>query len=111
MKPMSLIRFKSRETADVLMLAHHAKPFLEAWGKDTQGPGVLLPVDIPRAKQATDAAVMAEEALQAQNKAEAEAKGERAPDVDPIGLRQRSVPLLEMMRRCAAADVEIVWGV
>lgn len=108
---MSLLRFKSRETADVLMLAHHAKPILEAWGKDTQGPGVLMPTDMPRAKQAIESAVQAEEALQAQLKQEAEARGERAPDVDPIGLRQRSAPVLEMMRRCAGAKVEIVWGV
>lgn len=108
---MSLTRFQSRETADVLMLTHHAKPFLEALGKEPQGPGVLLPSDMPRAKESIAVAIQAEEALQEKNKQEALARGERAPEVDPIGLRQRSVPLLEMMRRCSDAKVEIVWGV
>ena len=108
---MPLIRFQSRETADVLMLAHHARPFLEAWGKDTQGPGVLLPNDIAHARKATEAAVAAEEALQAKRIEDARANGETVPEFEPIGLRHRSVPLLEMMRRCQAAGVEIVWGV
>ena len=59
-KHMSLIRFQSRETADVLMLAQHATPFLEAWGKDAHAPGVLLPLDLPRAKAATEQLVQAE---------------------------------------------------
>jgi hypothetical protein len=108
---MSLIRFQSRETADVLMLAQHAQPFLTAWGKDTQGPGVLLPNDMPAARQATEVAVAAEEALQARRVEEAKLVGEVMPEFEPIGLRHRSVPLLEMMRRCEAAQVEIVWGV
>jgi hypothetical protein len=117
---MSLIRFQSRETADVLMLAQHAKPFLDAWGKDVQGPGVLLPADMDKARQATHAVVQAEEAMQAQRIEEAmqaqrieeaKAQGMPTPSFEPIGLRQRSVPLLEMMRRCEAAEVEIVWGV
>lgn len=110
-KSMPLIRFQSRETADVLMLAQHAQPFLQAWGKDPQAPGVLLPADIPHAREATEALVMAEEAMQAQRIAEAQAKGEVVPEFEPIGLRHRSVPLLEMMRRCQGAEVEIVWGV
>jgi hypothetical protein len=107
---MSLIRFQSRETADVLMLAHHAQPFLQAWGKDPKVPGVLLPADMPKAREATEAAVAAEEAMQAQRIAQAKARGEVVPEFDPIGLRHRSVPLLEMMRRCQGAEVEIVWG-
>jgi hypothetical protein len=108
---MSLIRFQSRETADVLMLTQHAKPFLEAWGKDIQGPGVLLPSDMDKAREATHELVQAEEAMQAQRIEEAKAQGAPTPSFEAIGLRQRSVPLLEMMRRCEAAEVEIVWGV
>lgn len=108
---MSLTRFQSRETADVLMLAHHAKPFLEAWGKDVHGPGVLLPADMDKARLATHAVVQAEEAMQAQRIEEAKAQGMPTPSFEPIGLRQRCVPLLEMMRRCEEAKVEMVWGV
>ncbi len=108
---MPLIRFQSRETADVLMLAQHAQPFLQAWGKDPQTSGVLLPADMPQARAATEALVASEEAKQAQQIADAQAKGEVMPEFEPIGLRHRSVPLLEMMRRCQGADVAIVWGV
>ena len=66
---------------------------------------------MPRARQATEAAVAAEEAMQAQRIADAKAKGEAVPEFEPIGLRHRSVPLLDMIRRCEGAEVEIVWGV
>jgi hypothetical protein len=33
------------------------------------------------------------------------------PRFDAITLRQRAVPFLDMLRRCSAADKEIVWGV
>ena len=46
---MSVYRFKSRETGDLVMLKPHGQRLLEILGKDPAAPGVLLPQDMPRA--------------------------------------------------------------
>ena len=33
------------------------------------------------------------------------------PGLDPVSLRMRSLPSIEMLQRCQQAGVEIVWGV
>jgi hypothetical protein len=53
----------------------------------------------------------AEEQEQKQQRETARLKGEPEPQFDPVNLRLRSVPFLEMMKRCTQADVGIVWGV
>ena len=42
---------------------------------------------------------------------EAAARGEPEPRFDGITLRQRLVPLIDMLRRSGAAGKEVVWGV
>ncbi len=108
---MSLYRFKSRETSDLVMLKPHGQRILEVLGKDPEGPGILQPADMAAAVQALRAAADAEEAEQRRLKEEALARGEAAPTFDPVSLRQRSAPFIEMLQRCEKAGVELVWGV
>ena len=108
---MSLYRFKSRETGDLVMLKPHGQRILEVLGKDPEGPGILVPDQIPAAVAALREAVRQEEALQQKLKDEAEARGELPPAFDPVNLRVRSAPFIEMLQRCEKARVDIVWGV
>ncbi len=108
---MTVYRFKSRETGDLVMLRPHGKRLLEILGKDPDVPGVLLPDDIPRAIDAIRAAVVAEEAEHKRLAEEAQASGEPQPDVDSVSLRMRSAPFIEMLERCRKAGVEVTWGV
>lgn len=108
---MSVYRFKSRETGDLVMLKPHGQRLLEILGKDPAAPGVLLPQDMPRALDAIRAAVQAEEADQKRQVAEAEAKGEPPPSFESVSLRMRSTPFIEMVQRAQQAGVEVVWGV
>ena len=108
---MSLYRFKSRETGDLVMLAPSGKHILEILGKDASSSGIIRPEEMPGAIAALRAAVQAEEAAQQQMKEEALAKGEPAPQFEAVSLRMRSAPFIEMLQRCAKAEVEIVWGV
>ncbi len=108
---MTVYRFKSRETGDLVMLRPHGKRLLEILGKDPDVPGVLLPDDIPRAIEAIRAAVVAEEAEQKRLAEEADARGEAQPEADSVSLRMRSVPFIEMLERCMKAKVEVTWGV
>jgi len=107
---MSVYRFKSRETGDLMMLRPHGQRLLEIIGKDPDRPGVLPPAEIPRAIERIRAAVAAEEAEQKQA-AEAADEDEKAAEGTAVSLRMRSTPFIEMLERCLKADVEVVWGV
>lgn len=108
---MSLYRFKSRETGDLVMLEPHGKRVLEIIGKDPSAAGVILPQQMSAAEQALHDAVVLEEADQRRQREEAEAKGDPPPEFDSVSLRLRSTPFIEMMQRCEKAGVEVVWGV
>jgi hypothetical protein len=108
---MSLYRFKSRETGDLVMLQPHGQRILDIIGKDPKGPGILLPSEMAAAVAALREAVRAEEELQQRLKDEAQASGEPPPAFDPVSLRVRSAPFIEMLQRCDKAEVELVWGV
>ena len=107
---MSLYRFKSRETGDLVMLKPTGKRILEILGKDPAGPGILQPAEFPGAVEALREAAVVEEALQQRLKEEARAKGEPEPEFETVSLRMRCAPFIEMMQRCQTADVAIVWG-
>lgn len=108
---MSLYRFKSRETGDLVMLQPHGRRILEILGKDPASPGVILPGQMAGAVQALREAVLAEEAEHQRLTNEALAHGEVPPEFDSVTLRLRSTPFIEMLQRCEKAEVEIVWGV
>ena len=108
---MSLYRFKSRETGDLVMLKPDGQRILEVLGKDPAGPGIIEPGQMAAAVQALRDAAAAEEAEQKRLKAEAETRGEVPPEFDQVSLRMRSAPFIEMLQRCEAAKVDIVWGV
>jgi hypothetical protein len=108
---MSVYRFKSRETGDLVMLQQHSKRLLEILGKDPSGPGSVTHPQMPAAVQAIQDAIVAEEAEQAKLREEAAARGEVPPEFDQVSLRMRSAPFIEMVQRCEKAGVDIVWGV
>jgi hypothetical protein len=108
---MSLYRFKSRETGDLVMLEPTGQRVLDILGKDPSGPGIILPEQMAAAMQALRDAVVQEEAEQKRLKEEAEANGDLPPEFDVVSLRLRCAPFIEMLQRCEQAGVEIVWGV
>jgi Domain of unknown function (DUF1840) len=108
---MSLYRFKSRETGDLVMLQPSGKRILEILGKDPAGAGILQPDEMPGAVDALRAAASAEEADHQRLKQEAQANGEPEPQFESVSLRMRMAPFIEMVQRCQKAGVEIVWGV
>ena len=106
-----LYKFKSRVTGDLIMLEPNGRQVLEIMGKDPGAPGIIEAADAPAAISALEAAVAKEEADQKAAIEEAVSRGEPGPRVEGISLRQRAVPLLDMLRRCEKAGKEIVWGV
>jgi hypothetical protein len=106
-----LYKFKSKAAGDLIMLEPNGRRVLQIIGKDPGPKGIILPQDIAAAVSALEQAIVAEEAEHKAAIEEAKAKGEVAPKFDTVSLRQRAVPFIDMLRRCAAAEKEIVWGV
>ena len=107
-----LYKFKSKTTGDVIMLQPNGRRVLEIIGKDAQGDkGIILPGQMAAAIAALEAAIAQEEADRQAAVAAALAHNEAPPRFEGVSLRQRALPLIEMLRRCSAAGTDIVWGV
>lgn len=106
-----LYRFKSKASGDVVMLEHNGKQLLEILGKDPNGPGIVLPEQMPAAVKALRDAVFEDEAEFERLRQEALARGEDPPDPDRITLRVRVTPFIELLKYSMNENTEIVWGV
>ena len=112
--PIMLYKFKSKVTADLIMLEPNGRQMLTLIGKSESGSlskGILEPQDMPAAISALERAIAEDDEVQQQRLREALAAGEKLARSDVVSLRQRAVPFIDMLRRCQAADKEIVWGV
>lgn len=117
-----LYTFRSKATADLLMLGPNGDELLRIIGKDVTPKGILVAADMPAAILALEAAIARADApsrLARSNdandaKADKEAggdKGQREDKAPPVGLRQRAWPMVEMMKASSAAGEPITWGV
>ena len=104
-----LYKFKSRAAADLIMLEPQGRQVVTIMGKTPGTSGIVTVAQIPAAIAALEAAVAAEEA-QAQAAQDEDEEGATEGRNDAVRLRQRVVPLIDMLRRSAAADVDVVWG-
>jgi cyclopropane-fatty-acyl-phospholipid synthase len=106
-----IYKFKSKAAADLIMLEVNGRQLLKILEKnfpEQQAQGVLTVAQMPRAIQAI------EEAIAAEDRAHAEAAQAGSPQGAArlgISLRQRLAPFLAMVRRCMQANEPIVWGV
>ncbi|HXE21336.1 MAG TPA: DUF1840 domain-containing protein [Rhodoferax sp.] len=106
-----LYKFKSRAAGDLIMLEPDGRHMLEIIGK-TPGPrGIILVAEMLPAVAALHDAIAKYEA---EHQALVTAAGGPAyapPPSDAVTLRQRAVPFIQMLKECAQAQKDIVWGV
>lgn len=106
-----LVTFTSKAGADILMLAQHAKTILKIIGKiddkDLLTRGVLMPEQLPSAIANVEQAIAAEPKQAEEN--EEDVDQPRNPLALHVGLKQRSYPLLELMRRAEQQQVPVMW--
>lgn len=109
-------QFKSRATADLIMLDASARQLLALVGKPPDRPGILTAAQIPAALAALEQAVREDEALRAAATASEAGRtedagdgGDDAPDRERVTLRQRAVPFIEMLRRSVAEGRDVTW--
>jgi hypothetical protein len=93
-----LFKFKSKVTGDLIMLEPDAKRLLKIMSREDQIKGIFLANQLPAAIAALESAVAQEEI-------------EGLQDPKQISLRQRSLPMLKMLKKCSTQSADVVWGV
>ncbi len=104
-----IYKFRSQATGDVIMLGPHGDHFLSLLGREPAPRGILEVAHMAEALRRIEAAIAAE--AEARGEARDEAGGDEPAPQDPVSLRQRLWPMVEMIRQAQAADRPIVWGV
>lgn len=106
-----IYKFKSKAAGDVIMTGVTGDHILRLLGREPAPQGIILPEAMPAAIAALEQAVRDDEEARRRAEQEAAEAGEALPPREGVSLRQRAWPLVEMLRRCHAADREVVWGV
>lgn len=93
-----LYKFKSKATGDLIMLEPDAKRLLKIMGREDQVKGIFLVDQLAEAMAQLERAIAEEEALGRQ-------------DPKQVPLRNRSQPMLKMLKTCLDKSADVVWGV
>ena len=108
-----LYKFKSRTSAEVIMLQANGDQMLSIVGKEISPQGIITKEQIPAALAAIEAAIADSEAAEkahAIRESSEEEEGKMSED-DGINLRQRAAPFIALLKESAAGDASVVWGV
>ena len=110
-----LYKFKSRATAELIMLEANGRQVLEIIGKSPDDEhGIITAEQIPAAIAALEAAAH-EDSQRRQSTAQADDdKAQSDADAggaaaEVVGLSQRIAPFVDMLRRSAAEGKEVIW--
>lgn len=106
-----LYKFKSRATADVIMLESNGRQVLQIVGKTPGESGIITAQQIPAAIAALEAAVADDDARRRALAEDEGQEGDRddAAAADSVSLRQRAAPMIDMLRRSAAEGRDVTW--
>jgi hypothetical protein len=104
-----IYKFKSKATGSVLMLEPNGEQFLRALGREPAARGIIEVEQMPQALQMLARAIEADDAARGSTEpADEDAAGGAR---DPVSLRRRLWPMVQMLERALAAREAVVWGV
>lgn len=109
-----LYRFRSKASGDTLMLGPQGEQFFRALGREPSVRGIIEPATLAQALDALRLAIEADNAVRSATAGQDDALRDAAAQAagrDPVSLRQRLWPMVEMLRRAQAAGEPVVWGV
>lgn len=106
-----IYKFKSKADGDLIMLEAQGRRVLEIIGKDAGAKGIITAGQIPGAISALEDAIAREESMKKAAGADGAEPADGQTPTESISLRQRAKPFLDMLRRCDAAQADVVWGV
>jgi len=102
-----LVRFRSKESAEFIMLGDIAVKLIQLMGHSGTIPGAIAAEDVPAALQRLREALEIQGAEPAPGPGdEVEETGEPEPRVT---LANRAYPLIEMLKAAAANDSYVMW--
>lgn len=110
-----IYKFKSPATGDLLMLEPQGDLMLRLMGREPSAKGIIGVADMPLVIDALQRAVAADDADRGDSAPDRETgeSGETGENAgrDPVSLRRRLWPMVEMLKRAHAAGEPVVWGV
>lgn len=114
-----LFKFKSKASADLIMLEPDGRRILQCMIGVDSIKGIVLVKDLPAALAKLEAAVAQDEATRQErtHQAQARTEGQNAEVDDQesnavsVRLAQRAVPMMQLLRTCIQEEVDLVWGV
>jgi len=116
-----LFKFKSKTHSDLIMLEEGGKLVLALIGKEPQAQGIIEVPDMANAISILEKVIhehgvgehaAPEEHQKGRDGVENKFSGRDSNDsVDPVTIKQRVIPFLEMLKTCHAQSQPIVWGV
>ncbi len=108
-----MVKFKSQATGELVMVQAHAAMLLKLLGKVPE-QGIIEVADMPRMlailKGIPDEPVN-DEGLPVGRDADEDKEKRLAFSDEPVSLRKRAWPLVQMIERAQAEGHPIVWGV
>ena len=108
---MGIVKFRSKASAEIVMLKTHAEMLAKLLHIDVQERGVITSEHLPQAIATLMAAIEQDKMAHSENpltedEEAAQPKGMAAP----VSLYQRAYPLLKMMQEAALKNVDVHWG-
>lgn len=111
-----LVTFRSKATESITMFGDVAQPLLKLMGASGVIPGALNAEDVPAALSRLEREVDALKTQAATREAPAADKeGAKADEAAtgepavPVPLYSRAIPLMDLLKRAAAARVAVTW--
>ena len=96
-----IYKFKSKASGDIVMLGADGDELLRSIGREPAPQGIIEPQAMAAVIARLEAAVAASDGGTASG----------SDDEQPVKLRQRAWPMLDMLKRSLAEQQPIVWGV
>jgi rubrerythrin len=108
---MGIVKFRSKASAEIVMLKAHADMLAKILNIDLQERGVITTEHLSEAIAKLVAAIEQDKMAHSENpltedEEAAQPKGMAAP----VSLHQRAYPLLKMLQEAAAKGVDVHWG-
>lgn len=110
---MSIVKFRSKAAAEIVMLGEHADMLLKIMGKERGERGVIQPQDLSEAHAKLVAAVNRDK-MSRSHEHEVDPHDltprEREAHNNRVTLEQRAYPLLKMLEEADKTQVDVHWG-
>ena len=109
---MAVVKFRSKASAEIVMLQSHAEKLFHIVGREFSAQGVIPADELAGAIARLSAAVLEEKMAEQSRPPLSEDEEAAIPKgmAAPVNLQQRAYPLLRMMQDAMQKGVDVHWG-